>query len=66
MAEITNIHQARKRRRNIDQGAREERLLEVLDELVHAFWQEGIRLSDVKVRWSGDEDYIREAKGKQI
>lgn len=65
MAEITNIGQVRKRRKKIDSAAREDKLLAALDDLVHAFWDEGIRLKSVSVDWTDAEDYIREARGEQ-
>jgi len=65
MAEITQIGQVRKRRKKIDSAAREERLLAALDDLVHAFWDEGIRLKSVSIDWTNAEDYIREARGEQ-
>ncbi len=65
MAEITNIGQVRKRRKKIDSAAREDKLLAALDDLVHAFWDEGIRLKTVSVDWTDAEDYIREARGEQ-
>lgn len=65
MAEITNIGQVRKRRKKIDSAAREDKLLAALDDLIHAFWDEGIRLKTVSVDWTDAEDYIREARGEQ-
>jgi len=65
LAEITNIGQVRRRRKKIDHSAREERLLAALDDLVHAFWEEGVRLKTVSVDWTDAEDYIREARGEQ-
>lgn len=65
MAEITQIGQVRKRRKKIDSSAREERLLAALDDLVHAFWDEGVRLKTVSIDWTDTEDYIREARGEQ-
>ena len=65
MAEITHIGQVRKRRKKLDSSAREERLLVAIDDLVHAFWDEGVRLKTVSVDWTDTEDYIREARGEQ-
>lgn len=65
MAEITHIGQVRKRRKKMDSSAREERLLVAIDDLVHAFWDEGVRLKTVSVDWTDIEDYIREARGEQ-
>lgn len=65
MTTITNITQARKGKKKQSLAEREDRLLDVLDELVHAFWAEGVRLNNVTIQWTGGEDYIREARGEQ-
>jgi hypothetical protein len=65
LAEITQIGQVRKRHKKLDSSAREERLLIAIDDLVHAFWDEGVRLKTVSVDWTDTEDYIREALGEQ-
>ena len=65
MAEITNIGQVRRSRaRRKAEDDREDRLLHAIDELVHAFWDEGVRVSNVKITWTGGESYDREARGK--
>ena len=65
MTNITHIGSARKGKRRARDAAREERLLYEIDQLVHAFWEEGVRLSQVNITWTDSEDYLREARGEQ-
>ena len=66
MTNITHIGTAQKGKRRANQAEREARLLEEIDQLVQAFWEEGVRLSEVTITWTDDEDYVREARGEQL